>query len=116
MPNSVRTYIHDSGTLANVHFLAIPFNAAAPKAAKLVANFMLSPEAQAKKADPAIWGDPTVLSMQKLSNLQRMAFDRIPRGIATLSDADLSRTLAEPHPSWVPRLEAAWIKRYASGP
>jgi putative thiamine transport system substrate-binding protein len=49
LPNSVRTYIHDSGTLANVHFLAIPFNASAPKAAKLVANFMLSPEAQVKK-------------------------------------------------------------------
>ena len=115
LPKSVRTYIHDSGTLANVHFLAIPFNAAAPTAAKLVANFMLSPEAQVRKADPTIWGDPTVLSMHKLSDAQRMVFNKIPRGIATLSDADLSRTLAELHPSWVPRLEAAWIKRYASG-
>ena len=53
--------------------------------------------------------------MQKLSDAQRMAFTKLPRGIATLSDADLGRTLAEPHPSWVPRLEAAWIKRYASG-
>ena len=25
LPTSVRTYIHDGGTLANVHFLAIPF-------------------------------------------------------------------------------------------
>jgi putative thiamine transport system substrate-binding protein len=115
LPNSVRTYIHDGGTLANVHFLAIPFNASAPEAAKLVANFMLSPEAQVKKADTAIWGDPTVLSMPKLSDAQRMAFTKLPRGIATLSDADLGRTLAEPHPSWVPRLEAAWIRRYASG-
>jgi putative thiamine transport system substrate-binding protein len=115
LPNSVRTYIHDGGTLANVHFLAIPFNASAPEAAKLVANFMLSPEAQVKKADTAIWGDPTVLSMPKLSDAQRMAFTKLPRGIATLSDADLGRTLAEPHPSWGPRLEAAWIKRYASG-
>ncbi|MDA9054634.1 ABC transporter substrate-binding protein [Alphaproteobacteria bacterium] len=115
LPNSVRTYIHDSGTLANVHFLAIPFNASAPEAAKLVANFMLSPEAQVKKADTAIWGDPTVLSMPKLTDSQRMAFTKLPRGIATLSDVDLGRTLAEPHPSWVPRLETAWIKRYASG-
>jgi putative thiamine transport system substrate-binding protein len=76
---------------------------------------MLSPEAQVKKADTAVWGDPTVLSMDKLSDAQRMAFQKLPRGIATLSDADLGRTLAEPHPSWVPRLEAAWIKRYASG-
>ena len=115
LPNSVRTYIHDSGTLANVHFLAIPFNASAPEAAKLVANFMLSPEAQLKKADTTIWGDPTVLSMLKLTDSQRMAFNKLPRGIATLSNANLADTLAEPHPSWVSRLEAAWIRRYASG-
>ena len=33
----------------------------------------------------------------------------------TVPKDDLARTLAEPHPSWVPRLEAAWIERYASG-
>ncbi len=115
LPSSVRTYVHDGGTLANVHFLAIPFNAAAPAAAKVVANFMLSPEAQLKKADPTVWGDPTVLSMPKLSKAQSKAFEELPRGIATLSDAELGQTLAEPHPSWVPRLEAAWIARYASG-
>lgn len=115
LPNSVRTYIHENGTLANVHFLAIPFNASAPAAAKVVANFMLSPEAQVKKADTKIWGDPTVLSMQKLSPLQRNAFTKLQRGIATLSDADLVRTIDEPHPSWVPTLKAAWVKRYASG-
>ena len=115
LPSTVRTYVHDIGTLANVHFLAIPFNAASPAAAKLVANFMLSPEAQVRKADTSVWGDPTVLSMSKLSDAQRLAFTKLPRGIATLSDEELSRTLAEPHPSWVPRLEKAWIKRYASG-
>ncbi len=115
LPKSVRTYIHDVGTLANVHFLAIPFNSASPAAAKVVANFLLSPEAQLRKANTAFWGDPTVLSMSRLTDQQRKAFDQLPRGIATLSDGDLARTLAEPHPSWVPRLEAAWIKRYASG-
>ena len=115
LPDSVRTYIHDIGTLANVHFLAIPFNASAPEAAKVVANFLLSPEAQAKKADIAIWGDPTVLSMPKLSDTQRMEFTKLPRGVASLSENELARTLAEPHPSWVPRIQSAWIKRYASG-
>ena len=42
-------------------------------------------------------------------------FLALPRGIATLSDAELGRSLAEPHPSWVPRLEQAWKQRYASG-
>ena len=115
LPDSVRTYIHDGGTLANVHFLAIPFNAAAPEAAQIVANFLLSPEAQIKKADSRVWGDPTVLSMPRLSAADREAFLALPRGVATLSDAALGRSLAEPHPSWVPRLEAAWQQRYASG-
>jgi len=115
LPDTVRTYIHDSGTLANVHFLAIPFNASAPAAAKVVANFMLSPAAQLRKADSRIWGDPTVLAIDRLPADMKAGFAALPRGPATLSDADLGRTLAEPHPSWVPRLESAWAKRYASG-
>ena len=115
LPDSVRTYIHDRGTLANVHFLAIPFNAAAVEGAQIVANFMLSPEAQIKKADSRIWGDPTVLSIPRLNAADQAAFLALPRGIATLSDAELGRSLAEPHPSWVPRLEQAWKQRYASG-
>ena len=115
LPDTVRTYIHDSGTLANVHFLAIPFNASAPAAAKVVANFMLSPAAQFRKADSRIWGDPTVLAIDRLPADIKADFAALPRGPATLSDADLGRTLAEPHPSWVPRLESAWAKRYASG-
>ncbi|MEL0290537.1 MAG: ABC transporter substrate-binding protein, partial [Alphaproteobacteria bacterium] len=115
LPDSVRTYIHDGGTLANVHFLAIPFNAAATEGAQIVANFMLSPEAQIKKADSRIWGDPTVLSIPRLNAADQAGFMALPRGIATLSDAELGRSLAEPHPSWVPRLEQAWKQRYASG-
>ena len=115
LPDSVRTYIHDGGTLANVHFLAIPFNAAAAEGAQIVANFMLSPEAQIKKADSRVWGDPTVLSLPRLNATDQAGFMALPRGIATLSDAELGRSLAEPHPSWVPRLEMAWKQRYASG-
>ena len=115
LPDSVRTYIHEGGTLANVHFLAIPFNAAAPNAARVVADFMLSPEAQIRKADPRVWGDPTVLSLARLSAADAAAFDALPRGIATLSELELGQTLAEPHPSWIGKIEAEWQRRYASG-
>ena len=115
LPASVRTYIHDGGTLANVHFLAIPFNANAPDAARVVADFMLSPEAQIRKADARFWGDPTVLSMAQLTAADRAAFDALPRGVATLSEADLGKTLAEPHPSWMGAIEDAWKARYAAG-
>jgi len=115
LPDSVRSYIHLGGTLANVHFLAIPFNANAPEAARVVADFMLSPEAQIRKADPRIWGDPTVLAMHRLTPEDRAAFEALPRGIATLSEAELASTLAEPHPSWMKAIENEWRRRYGSG-
>ena len=113
LPDSVRSYIHQSGTLANVHFVAIPFNASAAAGAQVVANFLLSPEAQIRKANPEIWGDPTVLSIAKLSASDAAAFAALPRGMATLSPADLKRTLPEPHPSWVGVIERAWAERYS---
>ena len=114
LPDTVRTYIHDGGTLANVHFVAIPFNANASEGARVVADFLLSPEAQLSKANPDIWGDPTVLSMARLSADDAAAFAALPRGIATLSDAELSASLAEPHPSWVAVIERGWAARYAA--
>ena len=115
LPASVRTYIHDGGTIANVHFLAIPFNANAPEAARIVADFLLSPEAQIRKADPRVWGDPTVLAMHRLSEDDRAGFAALPRGVATLSETDLGATLAEPHPSWMKAIETEWRRRYGSG-
>lgn len=115
LPDSVRSYVHETGTLANVHFLAIPFNSGSSAAAIVVANFMLSPEAQIRKADSRVWGDPSVLSVAKLSSQDKAAFEALPTGIATLGAGDLAKTLAEPHPSWVPLLETAWLARFASG-
>ena len=115
LPDTVRSYIHEAGSLANVHFLAIPFNSGSSAAAKLVADFMLSPKAQLAKADPAIWGDPSVLSLRKLPADYQAQFEKLPKGVATLSPADLAQTLAEPHPSWVPLLEKEWLARFASG-
>ena len=115
LPESVRTYIHKDGTIANVHFVAIPFNATSPSSAMQVANFLLSPEAQARKANPRIWGDPTVLAINKLSSADAAKFESLPRGIATLSEAELSPSLPEPHPSWVPLIEKAWLERFGVG-
>jgi len=113
LPESVRTYVHDSGTIGNSHFVAIPFNASAKEGALVFANFLISPEAQARKSDPAIWGDPTVLAMNKLSPEQRKMFEAIPQGVATLSPEALGAVLLEPHASWVEALERGWLKRYS---
>ncbi len=98
------------GALANTHFLAIPANASAKAGAMVTANFLLSPVAQARKADERYWGDPTVLDLARLNADERAPFDSAPTGASTPVPPD--RFLPEPHPSWTTRLEAAWVRRY----
>lgn len=111
--DTVRSYVFTEGTIGNTHFLAIPYNSSAKAGAQVVANFMLSPEAQSHKQDPTVWGDLSVLSYDKLQSNDQKKFDAIPRGIATLSLAELGTTLPEPHISWGAALEKEWRKRYA---
>ncbi|GAB3478280.1 ABC transporter substrate-binding protein [Marinomonas epiphytica] len=113
LAESVRSYIFDKGTLGNTHFLAIPYNSAAQAGAQVVANFLLSPEAQVYKQTPTVWGDLSVLSYAKLSAADKKAFDELPRGIATLSIEELGNTLPEPHSSWNGAVETEWRKRFA---
>ncbi|MGY3895283.1 ABC transporter substrate-binding protein [Aeromonas enterica] len=100
LPPNVVAVAMEKGALTNSHFLAIPFNARARAGAKVVANFLLSPVAQARKAEAAFWGDPSVLQASALpisaKPVQALRF----------------KAVAEPHPSWQLKLEAAWAKRY----
>jgi putative thiamine transport system substrate-binding protein len=114
LPKTVRTYVLDGGTIGNVHFVAIPFNAKAKAGAMVLANFLLSPEAQARKADPAVWGDPSVLAIGSLAAEDRARFDALTLGVATLKPAELGAPVPEPHPSWVDALVKEWQKRYAA--
>ena len=113
LPNTIRTYIHTNGTIGNAHFVGIPFNSSARQGAMVFANFLLSPEAQARKADPTIWGDPTVLDTQKLVGRDKALFDAVPKGIATLTPKELGQGLPEPHVSWVQALEKKWLETYS---
>ncbi len=112
LAKTVRTYVHKSGTLGNTHFLAIPFNSSAKAAAQVTVNFLLSPEAQLRKSNPGIWGDPTVLTMGLLPPSHQDKFNKLPQGAATLNSAQLGIALPEPHNSWVSALEKAWLQRY----
>jgi putative thiamine transport system substrate-binding protein len=112
LPDTVRSFTFPAGTLANTHFVAIPYNAAAKAGALVLADFLLSPQAQARKQDPKVWGDPTVLAMDRLSTEDRARFAALDLGVATLPPDQLGPALPEPHPSWVGRLESEWAKRY----
>lgn len=108
--DSIAAFHLDAGALANSHFLAIPYNSSNTAAARVVANFLVSPEAQARKADETFWGDPTVLDVRSLPPESRGHFDALQSGTATPTTAE--RFLAEPHPSWTTQLEQAWLRRY----
>lgn len=114
LPDTVRSFAFSGGTLGNTHFVAIPYNAKAKAGALVLANFLLSPEAQARKQDPKVWGDPTVLALDSLSDADRAAFRALDLGVATLQPDQLGPTLPEPHPDWMTRIEAEWIKRYGA--
>jgi putative thiamine transport system substrate-binding protein len=109
LPESTIAWQHRNGTIGNTHFLAIPVNSRAKAAAQATADFLLSPEAQARKADLKTWGDPTVLDLAKLKPEERDAFSSASAPGAVSFPAP---AIPEPHGSWVPLIEAAWLERY----
>ncbi len=109
MPASVVSYQFPTGTIGNSHFVAIPFNARAKAGAQLFANFLLSAEAQARKADIGVWGDPTVLDIAKLLPKEKALF---AAKVAPGQVHNAAPALPEPQGSWVQPLEKEWLRRY----
>ncbi|WP_188009132.1 ABC transporter substrate-binding protein [Grimontia hollisae] len=89
---SAKAFAFDKGALSNIHFMGIPWNANAKEGALVAINFLMSEEAQARKANSDIWGDPAVVTLQ--------------------NNKPLFKSMSEPHPSWQVALEQAWLKRY----
>lgn len=128
LPDTAYGFGFRAGTIGNVHYLAIPFNARANAAAQVVVNFLLSAPAQRHKADLAVWGDPSVLTAQALvtqNAATQIAATQEPTAsadpvTATASEASVLTqpaavpVLPEPHVSWVEPLEKAWLQRYGA--
>lgn len=115
LPDSVRTYVPDRGTLANVSFVAIPVNASHKAAAMVTANFLLSPEAQLRAQNPQYPVGMPVIDLSMLTAQEQAQFvasrQSHPSAPPLIS---AGQQLQEPHPSWVEALEQAWIARYGN--
>ncbi len=114
LPETVRTFVLDGGTIGNASFVTIPYNSGSKEGAMVVANFLMSPEAQVRAQNPEILGYGTVLDMAKLSEADRAAFEALPLGPATLTPAELGTVLPEPHPAWATMLAEEWQRRYGA--
>ncbi|MFC3165954.1 ABC transporter substrate-binding protein [Ciceribacter thiooxidans] len=112
LPDTIRTYSLEGGTIGNIGFVAIPFNAAHKEGAEVVANFLLEPETQAHAQDISVLGSFSVLDQNRLDEQQKALFASLPKSPALPGNAELGETLLEPHASWMTRLSEEWTKRY----
>jgi putative thiamine transport system substrate-binding protein len=114
LPDTTRVFVPKGGSLGNVSFVAIPFNAAHIEGAKVVANFLLDPATQAHMQNIDVLGSYSVLDLAKLDDAAKAAFAALPTAPALPKLEDLGATLAEPHASWMTRLAEEWAKRYTN--
>lgn len=76
-PDFARSYVMESGSIQNSHYLGIIKNSGKKAAAMAVINFMISPEAQLEKNRSSVWGDGTVLDVLKLPAALQIKFDSL---------------------------------------
>lgn len=112
LPETARVWVPKAGSIGNISFVAIPFNAAHAAGAEVVANFLLEPATQAHMQDISVLGSFSVLDAGKLDEPGRAAFAALPTAPALPNLADLGPTLLEPHASWMERMTAEWARRY----
>lgn len=112
LPETTRTFVPEAGSIGNVSFVAIPYNAANKEGAKVVANFLLDPETQAHMQSVEVLGSFSVLDPSKLTADERAPFNALPTAPALPALEDLGPVLTEPHASWMERITKEWAKRY----
>ncbi len=108
-PATTRILTLEEGTVGNASFLAIPASSGHAAGAMVVADLALSPEQQAAKADPSVWGQFTVLDLPNLPAQDAARFAALPASPVVPPYEVISKN-ANPELSaaWVPRIDEGW--------
>lgn len=112
LPETARVFTPEGGSIGNISFVAIPYNAAHPEGAMVVANFLLAPATQAHQQNIDVLGSFSVLDPARLDADAAAAFAALPTAPALPSISDLGPTLPEPDAEWMTRLVGEWARRY----
>jgi putative thiamine transport system substrate-binding protein len=112
LPDTARVFVPEGGSIGNISFVAIPFNARAKEGAMVVADFLLDPATQARQQDITVLGSFSVLGPARLPPEAAAAFAALPAHSALPTLEALGPTLPEPHGSWMTRLVEEWTRRY----
>jgi putative spermidine/putrescine transport system substrate-binding protein len=106
-------FVLHTGTLQNSHYLGIVDRSSHKAAAMVVVNFLISPEAQLRKLDPAVWGDGTVIDVMKLTDAWRERFAKAASRVHAPQRSDIqSYARAEPSPQLMIELSQDFRQRF----
>lgn len=109
-PKSTKTFVFESGSIGNTHFLSIPFNSPNKGGALVAINFMLSPEAQLAKMDSSMWGENMALDATKLAEEHAKQLSAINRGASVLPAETLQEhLLPEVDVQYVGWIKEKWL-------
>lgn len=101
-PKSTKGYAWENGTVLNSNYLGITYNAPNKPAAMQVINFLISPEAQLKRADPSGMNANPVLDKSKLPENYKSKFEKISARQFGPSLEELSENaIKEPAPEYM---------------
>lgn len=104
-PDTARAYVLESGTIQNSHYLGISSRARHVEGALVAINFLISPEAQYKKIKPEVWGDGTILDVDRLPDPWPSRFRNVPdRNHAPPRSEIQPFALKEPAPEYMIRV------------
>lgn len=104
LPSYAKGSVLEEGTIANTHYQGIPFNAPNKAGAMVLANFLISPEAQFEKLKPEVWADGTVLDASRLPEEWKERFAAVPGRKAAMPREGIRRYA-------VPEVDARYHER-----
>ncbi|MFN3324032.1 MAG: ABC transporter substrate-binding protein [Bryobacteraceae bacterium] len=109
-PVTARTFVFDTGTIANYNYLAIPFNAPNAAGALVAITHLMSFE-QALDLSIAL-RSAFPLDLTRLTEEQRAKAEALPVGLGMLPARVLAaRALTEPDAEYLVRIERDWLER-----
>ncbi|MEM1253295.1 MAG: ABC transporter substrate-binding protein [Cyanobacteria bacterium P01_H01_bin.21] len=112
-PETTQAFAIPGASLNDPSFTAIPTNASNPAGGMVLANILSSPEGQLQKFDPAVWGDPPLLTRSLLSAELQKEFDQVETIYGMPLQALTKQTVPVVNAEYTTRLEQTWTEQIA---
>jgi putative spermidine/putrescine transport system substrate-binding protein len=113
LPKTTQAFTIPGVSLNDPSFTAIPVNASNPAAAMILADILASPAGQLEKFKPQVWGDPPLLSIEKVSPDLQKEFSQVEASYGVPLKQLIRDTAPVVNAEYTTRLEQEWAKQIA---